>query len=132
MIGYFNRCLSAKNKYIHTNEGGDYYIEAEDDTLYLLFECSDDKEDWINNFDFIPDAHKNRENTPKLTLFKGIIKAVCEYLKLPTKPYKDMLNKWRVHGGFLKVWKSMKDDIEAYVAEFLKNHSKIKKIVVIG
>ena len=126
MIGYFNRCLSAKNKYIHTNAGGDYYIEAEGDTLYLLFECSDDREDWINNFDFLPDEHSD------IPISKRAFKTILDSLNLPSKPYKDMLNKWRVHGGFLKVWKSMKDDIEAYVAEFLKNHFRIKKIVVIG
>lgn len=126
MIGYFNRCLSAKNKYIHTNEGGDYYIEAEGDTLYLLFECSDDREDWINNFDFLPEERSD------IPISKRAFKTILDSLNLPSKPYKDMLNKWRVHGGFLKVWKSMKDDIKTYVAEFLKNHSKIKKIVVIG
>lgn len=130
MVKHFKRCLNAK--YIHTPIGGDYSIEAEGDTLYLLFECSDDKEDWLNNFDFIPDEHKDREQTPKLTLVKNIFKAVWEYLKLPSKPYKDMFKKWRVHGGFLKVWKDMKDDIEAYVAEYLSHHPEIKKIVCIG
>ena len=132
MVKLFQRCLDAKDRYIHTQIGGDYYIEAENDTLYLLFECSDGMDDWIHNFDFIPDPHKDRENTPKLALLKGILKAVCEYLKMPSKPYKDMFKKWRVHGGFLKVWKSMKDDIEAFVAEILKNHPEIKKIVIIG
>lgn len=130
MVKHFKRCLNAN--YIHTPIGGDYSIEAEGDTLYLLFECSDDKEDWLNNFDFIPEEHKDREQTPKLILVKNIIKAVWEYLKLPTKPYKKMFKKWRVHGGFLKVWTDMKDDIEAYVAEFLSHHPEIKKIVCIG
>ena len=125
MVNLFKRCLKAKDKYIHTSEGGDYYIEAEGDTLYLLFECSDGAEDWLHNFDFIPDEHKDREETPKLILLKNIFKAVWEYLNLPTKPYKDMFKKWRVHGGFLKVWKDMKDDIEAYVAEFLASHPEI-------
>ena len=132
MVQHFKRCLKAKDKYIHTPEGGDYFIEAEGDTLYILFECSDDKEDWINNFNFIPDEYKDRENTPKLALLKAILKAICTYLKLPSAAYKDMLKKWRVHGGFHKVWKSMQDDIEAYVAEFLANHPEIKKIVIIG
>lgn len=132
MVRYFKRCLNAKDKYIHTSVGGDYFLEVEGDTLYLLFECSDDKEDWINNFNFIPDEHKERENTPKLTLLKGVTKAVCDYVKIPSKPYNDMLKKWRVHGGFLKVWNSMKDDIHAYVAERLANHTEIKKIVCIG
>ena len=76
MVHHFKRCLNAKDKYIHTSVGGDYFLEVEGDTLYLLFECSDDKEDWINNFNFIPDEHKERENTPKLALLKGVTKAV--------------------------------------------------------
>ena len=43
-----------------------------------------------------------------------------------------MLKKWRVHGGFLKVWKDIKDNIEDYVAELLGNHPEIKKIVCVG
>lgn len=132
MVRHFKRCLNAKDLYIHTSVGGDYYLEAEGDTLYLLFECSDDKEDWINNFSFLPDEHKEIEETPKRTLFKGILKAICGYLKIPSKPYNDMLKKWRVHGGFLKVWKSMKKDIEAYVAEILDGNAHINKIVCIG
>ena len=132
MVSLFKRCLKAKNKYIHTSEGGDYYIERKGNTLYLLFECSDGAEDWLHNFDFLPDAHKDREDTEKLTLFNGVFKAVFEYLKLPVVPYKDMFKKWRVHGGFLKVWKSMQNDIEDYVAEILNNHPEIKKIVLIG
>ena len=102
MINLFERCLNARDKYIHTDNGGDYYIEQEGDTLYLLFEKSDGCEDWKNNFDF------------------------------PAVPYKDMKPKWMCHRGFLRVWKAMRDDIEAYVAERLKNHPEIKKIVCIG
>lgn len=130
MVKHFKRCLNAK--YIHTPIGGDYSIEAEGDTLYLLFECSNDKEDWLNNFDFIPDEHKDRDHTPWLVLTTNIFKAVWEYLKLPSKPYKDMFKKWRVHGGFLKVWKDMQKDIETYVAEYLSHHPEVKKIVCIG
>ena len=50
MKNLFKRCLSAD--YNHTAEGGDYAIQIEGDTLYILFEWSDGKEDWINNFDF--------------------------------------------------------------------------------
>lgn len=100
MVKHFKRCLNAK--YIHTAESGDYSIEYEGDTLYLLFQKSSGAEDWKNNFSF------------------------------PAKPYKRMNTVWLCHGGFLKVWKSMKDDIEAFVAEILKNHPEIKKIVIIG
>ncbi len=96
----FERCLNAN--YIHTAEGGDYVIQAEGDTLYLLFEWSDGKEDWLNNFSF------------------------------PAKPYKRMYDLWFCHGGFLKVWKAMRDDIEAYVAEFLESYTEIRNIKCVG
>ena len=131
MVNLFKRCLDAD--YIHTLEGGDYCVEVEGDTIYLLFECSDDGEDWVKNFDFIPDPYKDRQNTPRLTLFKSILKAVFEYFNLPIKPYKDMLKKWRVHGGFLKAWDDIRDDIEGDVAEILAiDHTEIKKIVCVG
>ena len=100
MVKHFNRCLYAK--YIHTENSGDYAIEVNGDTLYILFQKSSGAEDWLNNFAF------------------------------PAKPYKRMNTVWLCHGGFLKVWKAMRNDIEAYVAEILANHSEIKKIVCIG
>lgn len=130
MVKLFERCLNAK--YIHTEKGGDYAIEIENDTLYILFECSDGAEDWLHNFDFVPEKYKDRENTQKVKLFKGIAEAVREYLVLPAEPYKHMFDTWRVHGGFLEVWKDMRDDIEAYVAEILENHPEIKKIKCVG
>ena len=71
----FNRCLNAKYK--HVENDGDYALEREGDSLYILFECSNGKVDWKNNFDF------------------------------PAKPYKDMEITWSCHRGFLKVWKSI-------------------------
>ena len=71
----FNRCLNAKYK--HVENDGDYALEREGDSLYILFECSNGKVDWKNNFDF------------------------------PTKPYKVMEITWSCHRGFLKVWKSI-------------------------
>lgn len=96
----FTRCLEAE--YTHTPDNGDYAIEAEDDTLYLLFEWSDGKEDWRNNFDF------------------------------PAKPYSRMDDVWFCHRGFLRVWKAMRDEIEAKVKELLDNHPEIKNITCIG
>lgn len=100
MVDLFKRCLNAT--YIHTPKGGDYAIEVEGDTLYLLFEWSDGAEDWRNNFDF------------------------------PVKPYKAMLNKWRVHGGFLRVWKDMQDEIEGLVEDCLQAYPEVNKIVCVG
>lgn len=100
MLRLFEKCLGAD--YIHTAEGGDYAIQAEGNTLFLLFECSDGREDWKNNFDF------------------------------PAKPYKNMTPKWRCHRGFLRVWKAMRNELEIKVAEALKNNPYTAEIVCIG
>lgn len=96
----FKRCLNAD--YTHTAEGGDYAIEVDGNTLYILFEWSDGKEDWRNNFDF------------------------------PAKPYKRMTEKWFCHRGFLRVWKAMRDEIEIRVAEILQQHADISEITIVG
>lgn len=100
MIELFKLCLGTI--YTHTAESGDYALCIEGDTLYLLFQHSNGKEDWKNNFDF------------------------------PVKPYRDMKPKWYCHRGFLKVWKAMRDEVEAKVAESLKNTDSITKIVCVG
>lgn len=96
----FEMCLNAK--YIHGAEGGDYAIVSDGETIYLLFECSNGREDWKNNFDF------------------------------PAKPYKRMTEKWYCHRGFLKVWKALRDEIEITVSLILKNHPEITGIVCVG
>lgn len=74
----FRECLSMEAKYIHVENGGDYFIERDNGTLRIFFEWSDGREDWKNNFDF------------------------------PVKPYKSMERLWLCHRGFLRVWKSIK------------------------
>lgn len=83
------RCLGLAHKYIHCENGGDYYVERVDNTLKIFFECSDGKEDWLNNFRFFA---------------------------IPWKPYKEMKQTWLCHRGFLKVWKSIKPHIEADIS----------------
>lgn len=83
MLRLFKRCLTAK--YLSVGEGGDYAVELNGDTLSLLFECSDGREDWKNNFDF------------------------------PIKPYKRMEHSWRCHRGFLKVWKAIEPYVAEYI-----------------
>ena len=100
MVNLFKKCLNAE--YIHTREDGDYSIEIENNTLFLLFECSDSKKDWINNFNF------------------------------PMKPYKRMCDKWYCHRGFLKVWKAMRDEIEIKVAQIMLDHPEIEHIKCVG
>lgn len=99
MRNLFDRCYNAD--YIRTNESGDYAIEVEGGTIYLLFQWSNGREDWRNNFDFPAKAYKHTEVT------------------------------WRVHRGFLRVWKAMRDDIEQKVAAIL-NAQEIEKIVCVG
>ena len=70
----YERILNAKYTHIGA-ETASYCTQREGDRLYILFEESNGKTDWLNNFDF------------------------------PAKPYRDMHNKWYAHRGFLKVWK---------------------------
>ena len=60
MVNLFKRCLNAK--YVHTENGGDYAIEIQDKTLYLLFQWSKGKEDWKNNFRIPAKAYKKGDN----------------------------------------------------------------------
>lgn len=79
------KCINAN--YTHVENDGDYAIQREGSTLYLLFQCTNSKIDWKNNFDF------------------------------PARPYADMGIKWRCHRGFLRVWKSIKPYIKEAVAD---------------
>lgn len=85
----YKRILNAE--YIHRDNDADYAIEydKEHHTLYLLFEWSNSDLDWFSNLDF------------------------------PAKPYKNGKDKWFVHRGFLRVWKTIKDEVEAKVKEYL-------------
>ncbi len=100
MKDLFIKCLNASYK--ETPESGNYAVEADRDTLYLLFEWSRGREDWKNNLDF------------------------------PAKPYKSMDSLWFCHGGFLKVWKAMRDEVERTVRGKLLTHPKIKNIICVG
>ncbi len=101
MRSLFDRCYNAE--YIRAAESGDYAIEVEGSTIYLLFEWSNGREDWRNNFDF------------------------------PAKPYKHTEVTWRVHRGFLRVWKAMRDDIEQSVATIIEfERGNIDRIVCVG
>lgn len=100
MVNLFRKCLRAA--YISTAKNGNYAIEVEGDTLYLLFQWSKGFWDWVHNFLF------------------------------PARPYKRMSCLWFCHRGFLKIWKAMRDEIEAYVKELLSNNPDVKKIVCVG
>lgn len=83
----FSECLGVGDKYIHVENGGDYFTKREGDALKIYFEWSDGKEDWKNNFDF------------------------------PARPYKSMNHLWFCHRGFLKVWKSIEPHVSADIAD---------------
>lgn len=82
----FNKCLNATYKTVPDTKG-DYKTMRSGTKLFLLLECSNQQEDWKNNFDF------------------------------PAKPYRDMPKKWKAHRGFVKVWKSIIPYIEEAVAD---------------
>jgi predicted lipase len=67
------------------DETASYCTEREGNTLYILFQWSNGKTDWKNNFDF------------------------------PAKPYRKMKNKWYVHRGFLRVFKAIEPHIKEQI-----------------
>lgn len=95
----FEKCLNAD--YIRTENSGDYSIQVEGKTLYLLFQWSNGTTDWKNNFDF------------------------------PAKAYKNGIDKWFCHRGFLKVWKSIRDQLEPRVLSILQTQ-EIENISCVG
>lgn len=74
-----------------------YLVQREKDVLYLLFEKSNGATDWKNNLDF------------------------------PAKPYREMEERWFVHRGFLRVFKTIEPLIAADIADM-----RVKKIVISG
>lgn len=85
MLELFNKCISAS--YTQVDNDGDYAIQKIGDTLFLYFQWSNSKADWINNFDF------------------------------PATPYNDMGDKWYCHRGFLRVWKSIKPYVKDQIMD---------------
>lgn len=85
--------LEAFDKVTHgpwTTCGDDVQYRVEKSGAFgrLFFQCSKSAEDWRNNFAF------------------------------PAEPYKRSGYTWYVHGGFLKAWKSCRDEIAEAVKDF--------------
>ena len=81
----------------------DYKFIEEEDVLYIFFEPSDGRTDWVVNFSYW------------------------------RKPYDDMEIGYRVHGGFLESWKLIKDVVRAKVTENGANgRYKWNKVVIVG
>lgn len=72
-----------------------YGIKIEENKLYLIFQGSVQKEDWLYNFDFM------------------------------VKPYKNMPTKWYVHKGFANCWKLARDEILEIVENTIENRQLI-------
>ena len=98
------RVCNINGIYEKKGDGVDYgFIEGANGALYIFFEPSDGKEDWRNNF-----AYWRR-------------------------PYKEMDIGYRVHGGFLRCWKTVDDIVIAKVTEIgADGHYKWKSIYVVG
>lgn len=94
-----SRCLYAE--YLTVENSGSFAIEREGDSLYVFFEKSDGGEDWENNFDFAA-TEARRECVRK-----------CE--------------SWYVHGGFLRVWRSVLPYIEGALLDL-----SVRRIITVG
>ncbi len=92
---FFN-CQSAKYIDVPSTKGS-YCIERYSDELFIYFQGSNCKKDWLHNFSF------------------------------PAKAYHEMKDKWYVHRGFLKVFKSIKP----YLVNDIMN-KKYQKITIVG
>lgn len=99
----FDNCNS-RVQYTTAEREVDYaFVEGANDVLYIYFEPSDGRTDWIVNFSF------------------------------PRKPYKDMNIPYRVHGGFLENWKVVEDTVIARVTEKnAAGDFRWKRVVIIG
>ena len=83
--------------YRESENGASWDVSRRGDVLFLFFQHSHGILDWLNNLDFI------------------------------SAPYREMSPEWRCHGGFLRVWKSVKPLVEPYILD-----PSISKIVIVG
>lgn len=93
----FEECLRLDDLYINTGEGGSFYYIIDGNNLKIFFQWSASHSDWLNNFDF------------------------------PKQAYKDTKLPWKVHRGFLRVFKS----IEPYIKNAIMD-SRVKNIEIVG
>ena len=96
----FNTILRYEDRYIHTDNDGDYFIEAIGDTIFIYFEETDSWADWMSNFDFLTTSYKNTE-TP-----------------------------WKCHRGFFRVWKTMKTMVEQIVENIIVTRQESNKMAI--
>ena len=83
--------------YRQSANGASWDVEQQDGHLTVYFQKSNGIVDWINNADLF------------------------------SVPYREMNPPWQCHGGFLRVWKSVKPLIEPYVL-----NPSVQEITVVG
>lgn len=79
MLELYNRTLH--NTWRTAGNKTQYALQVEEDSVFLSFQGSVEKEDWKANFDFF------------------------------ATPYRDMAFKWYAHRGFLNIWKAIDDEM---------------------
>lgn len=85
-------------KYITVpDSGASFFYEMTGNRLNIFFESSNGIVDWKNNLDF------------------------------PSQAYRDMENKWCVHRGFLRVWKSAREYLKSPIL-----NPNVREIVIAG
>lgn len=124
----FERCL--KIPYTRTPNHGDFAAEVINGTLYIYFEHSNGKTDWINNLDFPTMAYSNSEGKAFLAHrgFLRVFKSITPYLataieNAKANKYEKIIIVGYSHGGALSVlcheylWynlENMRDKIYTY------------------
>lgn len=100
----FRRILT--ESYTHSGAGVDYRIDFDpaDRTLYVLYQGSTTKSDWLHNFMFWPHF---------------------------IEPYKHMETKWKAHAGIVRMWQSVRDEVIEQIVNLLEL-TEAKWIVVAG
>ena len=109
LVELFNICANGKDYTTVSPANKKYEVDykfvedEEEKTLYIFFEPSDGKTDWVVNFSYW------------------------------RKPYKDMEIGYRVHGGFLSSWKLIRDTVTARVIEKdAEGNFRWKRVVCVG
>jgi hypothetical protein len=93
---YFMRTLIGP--WVKAGKECQYKITADNEHIYLFFQGSSQRLDWIRNFMFWP---------------------------WPVKPYKKMISRWFAHYGFVKCWKEAQDKIVSDVLSHLRGRSLV-------
>ncbi len=86
-----------EKEYMHVRNDASFAADRRGDALYLWFEHSNGARDWLNNLDFV------------------------------AVPYRDMTPSWSCHGGFLRVWESVKPFIRPLVDD-----PSLRRVCIVG